>query len=240
MTDESLAPFHRNPRQFPRKQRQHNCSSKANRQLVKRNPPTSSGGIYLRIYSANTFTRNGNYSASLVFVYNRVPASAFLQPLATHPSVGQIASIRRLLQHAFPQRRRHALLLTLGPTTLARHLARQHHHPPALQSLQTTSTEGSTTTTTTSTTVAAPMSTAAIKLPPFQELSLNQPQQHQHNQPQTFPETSAPLSARPSPSLSPVGPIALPPQHSIALQLPPDASVSNERDKLLEKPSDSN
>ncbi|VEL11625.1 unnamed protein product [Protopolystoma xenopodis] len=38
MTYESLAPFHRNRRRLPRKQRQHESSSKANRQLVKRNP----------------------------------------------------------------------------------------------------------------------------------------------------------------------------------------------------------
>ncbi|VEL16250.1 unnamed protein product [Protopolystoma xenopodis] len=41
MTDESLTPFHRNPRRLPRKQRQHEPSSKANRQLVKSNPPSS-------------------------------------------------------------------------------------------------------------------------------------------------------------------------------------------------------
>ncbi|VEL30960.1 unnamed protein product [Protopolystoma xenopodis] len=40
MTDESLAPFHRNRRRLPQKQRQHESSSKANRQLVKRNPPS--------------------------------------------------------------------------------------------------------------------------------------------------------------------------------------------------------
>ncbi|VEL39152.1 unnamed protein product [Protopolystoma xenopodis] len=35
-------------------------SSKANRQLVKRNPPSSSGGTDLQISLPNTFTRNGN------------------------------------------------------------------------------------------------------------------------------------------------------------------------------------
>ncbi|VEL30328.1 unnamed protein product [Protopolystoma xenopodis] len=59
MTDESLAPFHRDRRRLPRKQRQHESSSKANRQLVDRNPPSSSGGTDLRISSPNTFTRNG-------------------------------------------------------------------------------------------------------------------------------------------------------------------------------------
>ncbi|VEL32413.1 unnamed protein product [Protopolystoma xenopodis] len=49
MTEESLAPFYRNRRRLPRKQRQHECSSKANRQLVKRNAPSSSGGTDLRI-----------------------------------------------------------------------------------------------------------------------------------------------------------------------------------------------
>ncbi|VEL40871.1 unnamed protein product, partial [Protopolystoma xenopodis] len=60
MTDESLAPFHRNRRKLPWKQRQHESSSKANRLLVKRNLPSSSGGTNLRISSPNTFTRNGS------------------------------------------------------------------------------------------------------------------------------------------------------------------------------------
>ncbi|VEL38770.1 unnamed protein product [Protopolystoma xenopodis] len=59
MKHENLAPFHRNRRRLPRKQRQHECCSKANRQLVKRNPPLSSGGTDLRISSPNTSTRNG-------------------------------------------------------------------------------------------------------------------------------------------------------------------------------------
>ncbi|VEL41885.1 unnamed protein product, partial [Protopolystoma xenopodis] len=58
MTDESLAPFHWNRRGLPRKQRQHERSSKGKRQLVKRNPPSSSVGTDLRISSPNTFTRN--------------------------------------------------------------------------------------------------------------------------------------------------------------------------------------
>ncbi|VEL43019.1 unnamed protein product [Protopolystoma xenopodis] len=60
ITDESFAPFRRNRTRLPRKQRQLECSSKANRQLVKRNPASSSGGTELRITSANTFTRNGS------------------------------------------------------------------------------------------------------------------------------------------------------------------------------------
>ncbi|VEL42861.1 unnamed protein product [Protopolystoma xenopodis] len=60
MTDESFAPFHRNRRRLPRKQRQHESSSKANRQLVKRNPLSPFGGTDLRISSPNTFTRNGS------------------------------------------------------------------------------------------------------------------------------------------------------------------------------------
>ncbi|VEL40768.1 unnamed protein product, partial [Protopolystoma xenopodis] len=44
MTDESSARVHRNRRRLPRKQRRHESSSKANRQLVKRNSPSSSGG----------------------------------------------------------------------------------------------------------------------------------------------------------------------------------------------------
>ncbi|VEL22122.1 unnamed protein product [Protopolystoma xenopodis] len=60
MTDKSLAHFHRNRRRLSRKQRQHESSSKANRHLVKRNPPPSFGGTDLRIFSPNTFTRNGS------------------------------------------------------------------------------------------------------------------------------------------------------------------------------------
>ncbi|VEL14700.1 unnamed protein product [Protopolystoma xenopodis] len=60
MTDESLASFHRNRRRLPWKQRQHESSSKANQQLVKRNPPSSSGGTNIRISSPSTFTRNGS------------------------------------------------------------------------------------------------------------------------------------------------------------------------------------
>ncbi|VEL17932.1 unnamed protein product [Protopolystoma xenopodis] len=60
MTDESLALFHRNRRKLPRKQRQHEYSNKANRQLVKRNPPSPSGGTDLRISSSNTSTLNGS------------------------------------------------------------------------------------------------------------------------------------------------------------------------------------
>ncbi|VEL09621.1 unnamed protein product [Protopolystoma xenopodis] len=35
-------------------------ASKANRQLVKRNPPSSSGGIDLRIHLPDTFTPNAS------------------------------------------------------------------------------------------------------------------------------------------------------------------------------------
>ncbi|VEL06865.1 unnamed protein product [Protopolystoma xenopodis] len=45
---------------LPLKQRQHESASKANRQLVKRNPPSSSRGTDLRISSPNTFTQNGS------------------------------------------------------------------------------------------------------------------------------------------------------------------------------------
>ncbi|VEL38607.1 unnamed protein product [Protopolystoma xenopodis] len=76
MTDESLAPFHRNRGRLPRKPRQHESSRKLVftgtegdclgnsvsmnlpvkpiRQLVKRNSPSSSGGTDLRISSPNT------------------------------------------------------------------------------------------------------------------------------------------------------------------------------------------
>ncbi|VEL15452.1 unnamed protein product [Protopolystoma xenopodis] len=60
MTDESLAPVHRNRRRLPRKQRQHESAGTAKRQLVKRSPPSSSGGTDFRIFSRNTFTRNGS------------------------------------------------------------------------------------------------------------------------------------------------------------------------------------
>ncbi|VEL06984.1 unnamed protein product [Protopolystoma xenopodis] len=59
MTDEGLSPFHQNRRRLRRKQRQHESASKANRQLVKRNRPSSSGETELRISSSNTSTRNG-------------------------------------------------------------------------------------------------------------------------------------------------------------------------------------
>ncbi|VEL10181.1 unnamed protein product [Protopolystoma xenopodis] len=55
MTDESLPSFHRNRSILPRKQHQHESSSKA-----KSNPPSSPGGIDLGISSPNTFTRNGS------------------------------------------------------------------------------------------------------------------------------------------------------------------------------------
>ncbi|VEL18672.1 unnamed protein product [Protopolystoma xenopodis] len=66
MTHESLTHFHRNRRRLPRIQRQHECSREANRQLVKRNRPSSSGGIDLRISSPNTSTRNGSKHNTLL------------------------------------------------------------------------------------------------------------------------------------------------------------------------------
>ncbi|VEL34442.1 unnamed protein product [Protopolystoma xenopodis] len=60
MMDKSSARVHRNRRKLPRKQRQHEFSSKDNRQLVKRNSPSSSGGTDLRITLPNTSTRNGS------------------------------------------------------------------------------------------------------------------------------------------------------------------------------------
>ncbi|VEL34288.1 unnamed protein product [Protopolystoma xenopodis] len=90
MTDESLAPFHRNRRRLLWKQRQHECSSKANRQLVKRNLPSASGGTDLRISSPNTSTRNEKYflsffdkspylSITVRFVSHKTFPSAFLR-----------------------------------------------------------------------------------------------------------------------------------------------------------------
>ncbi|VEL41054.1 unnamed protein product [Protopolystoma xenopodis] len=58
MTHESLVPLDRNRMRLARKQRQHECSSKANQQLFERNLPSSSGRIELRISSPHTFTRN--------------------------------------------------------------------------------------------------------------------------------------------------------------------------------------
>ncbi|VEL35666.1 unnamed protein product, partial [Protopolystoma xenopodis] len=60
MTDKSLAPLHQNRRRLTRKKRQNECSSKAKRQLVKRNLLSSSGGTDLPISLPNTLTRNGN------------------------------------------------------------------------------------------------------------------------------------------------------------------------------------
>ncbi|VEL42742.1 unnamed protein product [Protopolystoma xenopodis] len=66
MTDKSSASIHRNRRKLIRKQPQQECFSKANRQLVKRNPPSSSGATDLRISSPNTFTRNGVTTVAIV------------------------------------------------------------------------------------------------------------------------------------------------------------------------------
>ncbi|VEL28292.1 unnamed protein product [Protopolystoma xenopodis] len=74
--DKSLAPFHRNRVRLPRQQRQHERSSKANRQLVEMNPPSSSGGIDLRIPSRDTFTRNGKPDHSLGTYPNILPVSS--------------------------------------------------------------------------------------------------------------------------------------------------------------------
>ncbi|VEL34793.1 unnamed protein product [Protopolystoma xenopodis] len=71
VTDESLAPLHRNRMRLPQKQRHNECSSKANRQLVKRNLLSSSAGTDLRISSPNTFTRNGSKLNNLVAAGSR-------------------------------------------------------------------------------------------------------------------------------------------------------------------------
>ncbi|VEL26203.1 unnamed protein product [Protopolystoma xenopodis] len=60
ITDENLAPVHRNRMRLLRKQRQHECSSRANRRLVKSNPSSYVGVTDLGISSPNTFTRNGS------------------------------------------------------------------------------------------------------------------------------------------------------------------------------------
>ncbi|VEL43556.1 unnamed protein product [Protopolystoma xenopodis] len=49
MTHESSARVHRNRRRLPQKQRQHESSSKANRQLVKRNPPSLGNGVCMNL-----------------------------------------------------------------------------------------------------------------------------------------------------------------------------------------------
>ncbi|VEL43461.1 unnamed protein product [Protopolystoma xenopodis] len=81
MTDESSAPFHRNRRRLPFIQRQLESFSKATRQLVRRNPPSSSGVTDFRISSPNTFTRNGSklnnkniiFNSRLLFAHIPVP-----------------------------------------------------------------------------------------------------------------------------------------------------------------------
>ncbi|VEL38151.1 unnamed protein product [Protopolystoma xenopodis] len=78
----SLAPFHRNRVRLPRKQRQHEFSSKANRQLVKRNRPSSSGRANLRISSPHTSTRNESKLSSqdsYTIEYERIEQT-FLYP----------------------------------------------------------------------------------------------------------------------------------------------------------------
>ncbi|VEL41663.1 unnamed protein product [Protopolystoma xenopodis] len=49
MTDERSARVHQNRRRLSRKQRQHESSSKANRQLVKRNPPSSGNSVSMNV-----------------------------------------------------------------------------------------------------------------------------------------------------------------------------------------------
>ncbi|VEL42977.1 unnamed protein product [Protopolystoma xenopodis] len=79
MTDKSLAPFHRNRRIPLQKQRQHECSSKDNRELVKRNPPSSSGGADLRISSLNTSTRNGTFNFDMSSLYHHSSGSTVVE-----------------------------------------------------------------------------------------------------------------------------------------------------------------
>ncbi|VEL10600.1 unnamed protein product [Protopolystoma xenopodis] len=55
---------------FDQVQRQHECSSKVNRQLVKSNLPSSSSGTELRISPTNTFTRNEIYQSSISTSYS--------------------------------------------------------------------------------------------------------------------------------------------------------------------------
>ncbi|VEL27117.1 unnamed protein product [Protopolystoma xenopodis] len=57
MTVENLAPFHPNRKRLPRKQRQHESSIKANRQLVKRNPPSSSGGTGSNLFTQHFYSK---------------------------------------------------------------------------------------------------------------------------------------------------------------------------------------
>ncbi|VEL35526.1 unnamed protein product [Protopolystoma xenopodis] len=58
----------RNRRRLPRQQRQYDCSSKANRQLVKRNPPSSSGGTDHRISSPSTLSLEMEVSSTNILV----------------------------------------------------------------------------------------------------------------------------------------------------------------------------
>ncbi|VEL10259.1 unnamed protein product [Protopolystoma xenopodis] len=59
-TDESLASFHRNRGGLPGRHLQQKCSINSNRELIKRDPSASSGGIKCSVYSSNIFTRNFN------------------------------------------------------------------------------------------------------------------------------------------------------------------------------------
>ncbi|VEL36383.1 unnamed protein product [Protopolystoma xenopodis] len=92
MTDESLATFHRNRKRLPWKQRQHEFSSKANRQLVKRIRPSSSGATDLRISSPNTFTRNGSKLNECGFSLNHPSAGKLRQLLLDNDSTPSSSS----------------------------------------------------------------------------------------------------------------------------------------------------
>ncbi|VEL40988.1 unnamed protein product [Protopolystoma xenopodis] len=97
MTDESLTLFHQNRRILPRKQRHHEYSSKANRQLIKRNPPLSSGGIDLRISSPDTLTRSGN--PGLVLAHQPTP---YLDPVHVILLIERLARVLVLDLILFP------------------------------------------------------------------------------------------------------------------------------------------
>ncbi|VEL40590.1 unnamed protein product [Protopolystoma xenopodis] len=74
-------------------------SSKANRQLVKRNSPSSSGGTDLRISSPNTSTRNGTGQEefAVVFWWNRPSNPRVSMNLPVKPIDSWSRGIRRRL-----------------------------------------------------------------------------------------------------------------------------------------------
>ncbi|VEL21271.1 unnamed protein product [Protopolystoma xenopodis] len=104
MTHESLAPFQRNRRRLPRKQRPHERSSKANRQLVKRNPPSFSGGTDHRISLSNTSTRNGKWSFVLTKLVKAELMKAKRRFIESDGGYDEVLMVQTTNFHRFPVR----------------------------------------------------------------------------------------------------------------------------------------